>query len=223
MIIKTLVVIAGLILLAFVFERLITKFSHDNEPLRKLVHVSHGIGLALVAFILPLQVLALIEVFFLVSMFGARYLYEQFKGAPWIKYFARVYKVGRLSYGEFFYPISVILLVFIADSEWEFAASILVLALADAVAALIGKRFGKSNSYNILGQKKSLAGSFAFLAVTMAIIGAFVAFSGADVTDAGLGAVIWVSLLLTITENLGVYGSDNFLIPLVAVALLNHL
>src|SRR5690349_17707638 len=108
---KTIGLVAVLTVAAFVMERLITRFSRDNEPLRKLVHVFHAITLALLAFIIPLELLVGVELFFLGSVVVARYLSENYSKAPWIKYFARVYKVGRISYGEFFYPVSVIFLV----------------------------------------------------------------------------------------------------------------
>ena len=199
MIVKLIAVVTSLVLLAFIFERLITKYANDNEPLRKLVHVFHGAALAILAFIIPLPWIIGVEVFFLISMVVARYLSENFYRVPWIRYFARVYKVGRLSYGEFFFPLSIILLVFIANTKWEFAAAVLILGIADAAAALVGKRYGKRISYKVLGQTKTLAGSLAFFVVSLLIVAGFVA------------------------ENLGVYGSDNFLIPIVAVVLLNAL
>lgn len=203
---------------------LINKYSKDNEHLRKLVHVCHGIGIAILAFILPTAILVGIEVVFFLSMFIARYLDGHFSFIPWIKYFGKVYRVGRISYGEFFYPLSVIAAVLIADTKWEFAAAILILALADTAAALAGKRYGRSTTYMVLGQKKSLIGSAAFFLVAYAIIGTFILISGADVSsEIGLGSLLWASLVITIAENLGVYGSDNFLIPIVAVVLLNRL
>ncbi len=221
---KILFVTLVILVFAMAAQWLINKYSRDNELLRKLVHVCHGIGIAILAFIAPFSVLLGIEIIFLASMFVARYLQEHFSFIPWIKYFGKVYRVGRISYGEFFYPISVIVALFLADSRWEFAAAILILALADSAAAIAGKRFGKSTTYPVLGQKKSLVGSAAFYVVSYAIIGVFILISGADVSsEIGLGSLLWVTLALTITENLGVYGSDNLLIPVVAVVLLNRL
>lgn len=134
-----------------------------------------------------------------------------------------MYNVGRTSYGDFFFPMSAIALVFLANSKWEFATMVLVLGLADAAAALVGKRYGQSSSYVIFGQRKSLAGSIAFYALTFCIVGGFMLLHGSELSAAGLGTLLWISFILTITENLGVYGSDNLLIPLVGVVLLNRL
>lgn len=202
---------------------LIDSHDKDNEKLRKLVHLLHGVGLAALAFVVPLQFIVGIEVVFLVSMIVARYLAEHFTRVPWIRYMQRMYSVGRLSFGEFFYPLSTILLVFMAQSKWEFAAATLILALADTAAALVGKRYGKGNSYLVFGQQKSIAGSFAFFATTFVIVWGFVMLHGIELGGVSLGLIILTSILVTSAENLGVYGSDNLLIPVVAVLLLNRL
>ena len=217
------VAIAVAVLIAVVTcQRLIDKYSKDNESMRKFIHVLHGLIIAGLTLFTPLSVVIVVEVFFLISMFVARYLYQHFYRLPWVKYLGRVYKVGRVSYGDFFFPISVIACVFIANSKWELAIAVLILGLADAVAALVGKRLGRSNSYKIFGQKKSIVGSTAFFFMSIAIMAVFVWVSPVSVLQMDLLAVIGVCLLATATENLGVYGSDNLLIPLVVVLALNR-
>jgi phytol kinase len=216
--------LAGIMVITALLGRwLIDTHGRDNEQLRKLVHVIHGVGLAALAFVVPLQFIIVIEVIFFISMIVARYLAEHFTRVPWIKYMRRMYSVGRLSFGEFFYPISAILLVFIAESKWEFAAAILILGIADTVAALVGKRFGKGNSYLVFKQKKSLIGSLAFLVTTFVIIWGFVVLHNVDLGSTSLALIVLTSILVTTAENLGVYGSDNLLIPIVAAMLLNRL
>lgn len=222
MILQLLMLTVILVATALVGRWLIDSRGKDNEQLRKLVHVLHGVGLSALAFVVPLQFIFGVEVVFLLSMMIARYLAEHFTKVPWIKYMNRMYSVGRLSFGEFFFPISAMLLVFIAQSKWEFAAAILILGIADAIAALVGKQYGKDNSYLVFGQKKSIAGSVAFLCVTLLIIMLFSVLHGAALGGIGIGMVILSSVLITIAENLGVYGSDNLLIPVVAVLLLNR-
>jgi dolichol kinase len=223
MIIQLFGLAAIMIVMALVGRWLIDRHDKDNEKLRKLVHVIHGGGLAALAFVVPLQFIIVVETIFLISMLVARYLAENFTRVPWIKYLRRMYSVGRLSFGEFFFPISSIILVFIAESKWEFAAAILILGIADTVAALVGKAYGKGNSYLVFKQRKSLAGSISFLLTTFVIIWAFVTFHSVDLGTTGLSLIVLTSILVTTAENLGVYGSDNLLIPIVAVLLLNQL
>ena len=223
MILKLFLLAATLLPLIFTLQWLNDRYSKDNEMFRKLVHIMHGVGLAALAFIVPLKVLFFVEALALVAMFVARYLSGHFTKVAWVKYLNKLYSVGRKSYGDFFFPISAMALVFIADSKWEFAAAILILGLADAAAALVGKRFGKSNSYKIFGLDKSLAGTVVFFIIAAAIVGGFAALSTSDVAEVGMLSVLFVAFLITISENIGAYGSDNLLIPLVAVVLLNHL
>jgi phytol kinase len=223
MIMQLFAVIAVLLLVGWIGRWLIDTHGRDNEQLRKLVHVLHGVGLAILAFVVPLQLIIGVEVVFFLSMIVARYLAEHFTRVPWIKYMQRMYSVGRLSFGEFFYPISAILLVFLAQSKWEFAAAILILGISDTAAALVGKRFGGNNSYLVFGQKKSIVGSVAFLVTTFVIIWGFVMLHGVALGGVSLGLIVLTTILVTTSENLGVYGSDNLLIPVVAVLLLNRL
>lgn len=197
------------------------RYGFGNEVSRKLVHVLHGTGLAALAFIVPLWVVIGVEVAFLVLVGMARYLYTHYSRAfSWMRYINEMYRVGRLSYGEFFFPISTILCALLAQSKWVFAAALLVLGLADTIAALVGKTYGRSTSYTVFGQKKSALGSLAFFAVAFAVVCWFSAYSGVTPV-AAWWEIVAVALLLTLVENVGVYGSDNFLIPLAAVITLN--
>lgn len=223
MIIKVAAVLGIVGIIIFVGQWLINRYSQDNEQLRKLVHVMHGTGVAALALLVPLNVVIGIELLVLFSMIVARYLYTNFSAIPWIKYFGKVYSVGRISYGEFFFPISAIALTFLADSKGEFAASMLILGVCDALAALVGKKFGRGNTYLVFGQKKSFAGSIAFFISALVIVWGFCIFADVSMNGTSLGLILLTTLIVTVAENLGVYGSDNFLIPLVAVMLLNRL
>lgn len=221
MILHALLIVTSLILVFLCFQLLLDKFSKDNEPSRKLLHFMHAVSLAILIFVVPIVGIIAIETIFLVSMFIARYLATHNPRIPGIEYLVKVYRVGRISYGEFFFPLSVIVAAFLADTSWEFATAILILGMADSVAALVGKKYGSTSTYSVLGQKKSLIGSVAFFMTALVLVGIFVGLG--HTTDTSLGAILWVVFILTITENIGVYGSDNLLIPIIAVILLNGL
>jgi phytol kinase len=209
--------------LSFVGQQLADKHSKDNESFRKLFHIMHGVTLAGLAFVVPLNWLIGLEILFFVSMIITRYLVtHQNHFFTIIGYFSRAYKVGRISYGEFFYPISVILLVLLARTKWEFAAAVLILGLADAIAAIVGKKYGAKTSYLVLGQKKSLLGSLAFFVVTIIVLIGFTALAP-HIDPVSFWFILPIALLITLTENVGVYGTDNLLIPIAAIVLLNAL
>ena len=217
--------IATLCIIVFILicQRLIDKYSKDNESMRKFVHVLHGVGIAGLALFAPFSLIIAIEVFFLMSMFVARYLYENFSGLAWVRYLGRTYSVGRVSYGDFLFPMSTIIIIFLAESRGILAASILILGLADAAAALIGKKYGAASTYKIFGQNKSLIGSAAFFIVALTISFIFSVFIQTSGEGNILLALVGVALATTIAENVGVYGSDNLLIPIVATLALNQL
>lgn len=223
MILNAALLLVGFALIIYGGERYLDQIKGKNESSRKLVHVLHGVCVAVLVFIIPIIWIVILESVFLGAMFVARYLFLHNKKQRWVYYLNKVYRVGRLSYGEFFFPLSVIIVAFLANSEWEFAAALLVLGVADAIAALVGTRYGAMNSYKVFGQKKSLAGSAAFWLVSVIIVGWFVLFSGADLHTAAWLSLLWLPLVLTVAENLGVYGSDNLIIPVIAVLGLNLL
>lgn len=224
MILKYLIVIITFTVLWIIAEYVIYKLRGDNETSRKALHIIHGVGLTVAAFVIPLHIVAVVEFVFLLMVLIGKFIYSHhLKYIGPLQYLSKLYRVGRLSYGEFFFPISAIFAAFLAQSKWEFIGAMLILGLADAAAALVGKRYGKTTAYKVFGQTKSLVGSVAFWIVTLIILTGFIVFSGVPIEGATFGALLWFPVLLTLTENVGVYGSDNLLIPLVAVLALNQL
>lgn len=218
---RLLILAAVMFVLSFIGQQIADKHSDDNESFRKLFHVMHGLTLAGLAFVVPLGWIIALEIVFFISVLITRYLvHSKNHFLRVVSYMSRAYKVGRLSYGEFFYPISIILIVLMAHTKWEFAAAVLILGLADTAAAIIGKKYGAKSTYKVLGQKKSLIGSVAFFLITIIIVIGFVSLTP-HVVSAGILFIVMASLLITLTENVGVYGSDNLLIPIATVLLLN--
>ena len=73
--------------------------------------------------------------------------------------------VGRESWGEIYFPIAVVLLFVLSGDDWLlYVVPILMLALADAVAALVGIRYGQLQ-YLTSDGIKSIEGSLAFFMV----------------------------------------------------------
>jgi len=220
MLMKLVLLVAVIVSALVLFQWLNDRFEKDNETFRKIVHIFNGVTLAALAFIVPLQFIIVWEAAFLILMSIGRYMYLDgyFGKIAWVRYIARLYDVDRVTYGEYLYPISAIIVVVLTNDKWIFAASILTLGLADAAAALVGKRYGKKTSYTILGQKKSLVGSTAFFIVALAVVFAFTQFAEPSINVSTV-TVLWVTLAITFSENIGIYGTDNLLIPLTAAYL----
>lgn len=128
--------------------------------------------------------------------------------------------VARRTAGELYFPLSVVLLFLLSHDEPLFyVIPLLVLTLADAVAALVGLRYGLSKYHAEDGQK-SAEGSVAFF---------FVAFVASHVvlllfTDMGrmetLLLACVIGLLVSMLEATAWSGLDNLFIPLGTWALL---
>lgn len=94
-------------------------------------------------------------------------------------------------------------------------ASILVLALGDPIASLVGSRFGKRR----LANDKSLVGALAFFFVSFAATAAYLWFAAPDVSIMiRLGLVLTLSLVGTLTELFSNRMDDNFTIPVFCAA-----
>lgn len=195
---------------------------YSNEFSRKLVHVTHALTLIGIAYIVSLFAVVVVEVLFIVAALAARVVYRKFKELAIVqKYLGEMYGVGRVSFGEFFFPLSAIVVALLTQDTAVFAAAMLMLGFADTAAALVGRCYGKTNKYIIFGQEKSVAGSVAFVTVAMSILAWYSLEVGAGFSFHEIAFIAGGSLVLMFVENIGVYGSDNLLIPLATLAILS--
>lgn len=137
-------------------------------------------------------------------------------------WFHHARKIDRKSWGEFTFPAGVLLASLITNDKWVFAAAMLNLGIADALAAFVGKKYGHKNSYKILTQTKSVAGSFTFYVCSVLITILILQKLGID-GQIFWQTALWLPITLTAVENAGVYGLDNLTIPVLAAAILNPL
>jgi uncharacterized protein (TIGR00297 family) len=131
----------------------------------------------------------------------------------------------RPTYGTVYYPLSFLILIIIF---WNFdrliiSISILVLALADAGAAIVGESLKKPNEYRLTSDKKSVEGSAAMFVITFAVV-----FLVLIIYRPGL-SLFYVflisgaaSFLATGWEAISARGLDNLTVPMV-VAFVLHL
>jgi phytol kinase len=130
--------------------------------------------------------------------------------------------VERHSLGEVYFPLAVaVLFLLAAGNRLLYMIPLLTLTLADAVAALVGVRYGQ-HRYATSEGTKSAEGSLAFF---------LVAFLSAHVpllllSDTGRAESLLVALVLGILvmlfEAISVGGLDNLFIPLGCYALLRR-
>lgn len=205
----------GLTLVALVgimggLRRYATTFRPHPEIPRKLLHV--GMGLVTLTFpwvfaaAWPVWVLAALSVLLFVSAKVSAPLRARLGGV--------IDTVERSSLGDIYFPISVALVFQLSDRQpVYYCIPILLLTLADAVAALIGIFYGH-RQYQSAGGWKSAEGSVAFFTV---------AFFSTHVplllfTDTGRAETLLlgltIGLLVMQIEAIAWNGLDNLLIPL---------
>jgi phytol kinase len=125
------------------------------------------------------------------------------------------------SLGEIYFPLGVAGLYLLSSGDpLRYTTSILLLTLADALAALIGIRYGQT-FYPTSEGYKSIEGSLAFF--TAAVVSVLVSlhlFSDLALVEVVLIAVV-LSLLVMIVEAVAWRGLDNLLVPIVGFLLLD--
>lgn len=188
------------------------------EGLRKLAHI--GTGILAISF--PWLFSSLEPVLILCAL--ALTLLAAISAVPSIRarLGASLYSVGRDSHGEFYFPIAVAVLFALAHGDkLLYVIPLLVLTLADAVAAILGSAYGK-NSYVGIGGNKSIEGSVAFFAVAFfAVHVPLLLFSDLSRPQTLLVAAD-IALVVTLLEAVSWRGLDNLIIPL-GVLLLLHI
>lgn len=199
---------AAIFLILVVAEMLWRAKLLEAEHSRKLVHIVVGTFAATWAFYMQDQQIVLLA--------GAMFLVVVISRLLGI--FSSIHSVKRKTWGELFFPIGIALSALLTDSPWIFLAAILHVSLADGLAAVVGRRYVRTHGYKVLGQQKTLVGSLAFFNASLFIVISIVLL----VPELQFIPIVLllVPALATAAENLGLYGSDDLLVPLIVTVLL---
>jgi dolichol kinase len=188
-----------------------------GERARKFIHILAGVWMAFWPHYLPFD-----GIFILGTFAFTLLLYSRFTHL-----FHAIYAVKRRTYGEIFFAMAVLGCSYLGREPWIFTVSILLLALADGGAAVVGRFWGLKNQYLVLGHrslKKSVAGSLAFLVFAYVSIAIGYLVGGSDEISSNIFATLVILPVLSLFfENFTPYGFDNLLIPIFATLLLNSL
>lgn len=133
-----------------------------------------------------------------------------------------LHAVERCSHGATLYPASIFLTYLIASHTGRpelYCAAVLVLAVSDAAASLIGIRFGR-HKLQVEDDVKSIEGCIAFFATAHVIV--FTAL--ALLTDLPLTVCLlsatYVAGLVACIELVSQSGTDNLFVPLAVIGIL---
>ncbi len=191
--------------------------SPDPEVLRKLLHI--GMGLVTLSF--PCLFAASWPVLLLTVVFTLLLALLRVSPAMQRLLGGVIDGVRRDSMGEIYFPLAVGMVFLLSAGEpVTFCIPILILALADAAAALIGRRYGTLRYATVHGVK-SVEGSVAFLAVAfLSTHLPLLLFTETGPAESLLIALT-VALLVMLLEAVAWRGLDNLFIPLGAFVLLS--
>lgn len=208
------IIVAGAYLLLFIAGEVVYHvFKSKAEVSRKLVHSGSGI----IGLFLP----TLVEnhwIILALCLLFTSILYLSLK----FNFLKSINAVNRSSTGSILFPVVLYLCYLqytVSQNLLFYYAPILVLAISDPLAALLGKKwpFGE---YKIGSYPKSLMGSGAFLVSAFATL--FLLTSNLTGYP-GSTILLWVGIIAivaTITEAISINGFDNVTVPLVVLLLL---
>ncbi len=203
----------GFSMLIFIAELWRKLGSPSAEATRKVVHIGSGFGCGMMPFVLN----SAWSVFFLALVFVSVFAITRQMGL-----LPSLHGVQRKTQGSLYYPIAV-LIVFILSSHTPaiYLASILVLALADGAAAMIGTHYGV-HRYRCGPGVRSVEGSVAFCVVSYLAISTTLLLL-TEIAPSHVCAVsLGVALVLTMVESMSFYGTDNLSVPVGASLLLGY-
>jgi dolichol kinase len=185
-------------------ERVRRLWPGHPEIARKTVHLL--CGLAAAAF--PYVFHAFWPVFLLAVGFLGILLVSKTRGK-----LMSIHGVDRNSLGGIFFPLAICLLfLFGRENPAFFVMAILVLAVSDTLAALVGQRYGRI-IFQVGQDCKSLEGSiFFFIATYLCVQIPLLLMTDVGRLETILLAAL-IALLVTAFESIAVSGSDNLVIP----------
>ncbi|MDT8323902.1 MAG: DUF92 domain-containing protein [Bacteroidota bacterium] len=208
--------IAALLLLS---EMLRKRMGWPDEVTRKSVHIITGILIFFAPSFFPRSG----AVVFIAALFVAVNAVAYARG--WLR---AMHHGPRKSFGTVYYPLALLLL---ALPLWDHApdlvvAAILVMALGDGAAGIVGETARQPRPFNVSSDRKSLEGSTAMFAGSVAALLATVLVHGdrgmqlgAQLSAAPLlffAVLLSVALFATAWEAASSRGLDNLTVPLMS-------
>ena len=184
-----------------------------KEIQRKMFHVIAMIIPFLYAYYLSYIQIISFNLFIVIIIIYIEYI-KYNKNKFWLSIYKLLAQFMRPYESSSFFSASFMIISFFIISiffnKHIVIASMLIAALSDGVAAVIGVKFGKTNICN----GKSLEGSISFLIITIFIL---------YMLNMNLSyiAIYIISLILTFIELITPTKYDNISIPIISVLILN--
>jgi phytol kinase len=196
------------ILLLGTAEWLNRRWGVEPEVARKTAHLSCGLVAAAMPLFMSFGAIALVAILFMPFMVISRRL----------ELFPAVQRAERSTLGDLYFPLGVLIVAVAFPTSLIYTFGVLVMAVSDAVAGLLGERFGH-RGYRLFGAWKTYVGSGAFFATTLILAGITLAVDGAALPTLVLSG-LFIALTLTLVEGVFGGGLDNVVLPAASAGIL---
>ena len=200
-------VVAWLLLLAGLAVQVRRRWNGQREWSRKLVHIGTGV-VVLIAWGCGIDRLVAIPAAATITLLAA--LNHRLRILPAVE------DVGRHSYGTVAYGASITTLLAL---DWPqqpaaVAAGVLVMALGDGLAGLVGPLV-MSPSWSVMEQRKSVAGTSAMATGSlMALLVVHHLARIQNLASPSPAALLAIVAMATALEQVAILGIDNFSVPI---------
>ncbi|TXG76563.1 hypothetical protein E6P97_03310 [Patescibacteria group bacterium] len=192
-----------------VISRKVRRLTTDDT--RKAAHILAGIIAACLPFWLSYPEITALGLFFIGFMAVSKKTHL----------FPSIHGVERLTLGEVYYPLALAIVAWQFPVQLIYTYAILVLALADGFAALVGIHRG-TRHFRMLGGRKSVEGSLTCWVVCLCLTSASLTITQSSLLVVSTGSVAVAAALTLIEANLS-GGLDNLALPVVAAFALSVL
>ncbi|MCF6357195.1 MAG: phosphatidate cytidylyltransferase [Draconibacterium sp.] len=210
-VVLSLVYLVGIILLLAFNELIYRRLGTKGEITRKFAHFTTTLAVVPFPYVFTSHwYILVLAIFFFAALFLTQHS----------KQLNSIHDINRKSVGSYLLPLSIyltFLAAFQLDNKFIFILPMLILAVCDPMAAILGMNIKKNNGkINLFGikTKKTIIGSGAFL-TTAFIISLIALYFHRNVFDL---KTFWLALTIaavgTLAELLSWRGSDNLTIPL---------
>lgn len=208
-------IISLIFLSLFVVAEILRKKGAKPETTRKFVHFSSAFVTIFFPFILTSHwtVLALAAGFALIMFLTKK-----------LGILQSIHSVERKSDGVIYYPIAIYTCFFyfqILNQPMFYVISILILAISDALAALVGKSYGANEYLVELGTRKTIEGSVTFFLTSFLIVHLILLLTTHTGREESVLIALLISLIVTVFEGVSLKGADNLFIPLSTMFILS--
>lgn len=210
---------SGIILFIFIAEKGRSLLGWPAEVNRKLVHIATGVLIFFCAFLFESQIplIWMAGIFIVVNFLGVQS--GKLKG---------MHGTARRTYGTVYYPLTFLILVLTCwkNHKTILMMSMLILAISDAAAAIVGENLKKPHEYILVRDRKSIEGSAVmFLTTLFLIVIVMPRVAYLDNLTFPWWRTLWIGMIVaavaTALEALSSAGSDNLTAPLGAACVMS--